>query len=211
MITAAPLTRASRPRGITLTEILIAILIMGVGLVSLATLFPIGLLRLRDATRYSRSSFLAQSAAADLTSRSLLSVSSFATTGYYSTATAGYYSPFVQDTPVYGSDWATGQPGMAGPGIYSGPGGLGLAFVLPATWAGNAFNVPVTTYPALNGPGCRSPTIPYGAIRPIFSRATPTRPGSAKGSISSGKIPAEPLRAMPAPAACNGSQISIPT
>ena len=35
--------------GITLTEILISILIMGVGLISLATLFPIGLVRLREA------------------------------------------------------------------------------------------------------------------------------------------------------------------
>jgi Tfp pilus assembly protein PilV len=43
----------SRARsGITLTEILISILIMGVGLISLATLFPIGLLRLRDASRH---------------------------------------------------------------------------------------------------------------------------------------------------------------
>ena len=44
-------TAASTPRsaGITLTEILISILILGVGLVSLATLFPIGLLRLREA------------------------------------------------------------------------------------------------------------------------------------------------------------------
>ena len=66
MIAVCDYGRSSRRRGITLTEILIAILIMGVGLVSLATLFPIGLLRLRDAARYSRSGFLAQSAAADL-------------------------------------------------------------------------------------------------------------------------------------------------
>ena len=42
----------SRSAGITLTEILISILILGVGLVSLATLFPIGLLRLREAQRH---------------------------------------------------------------------------------------------------------------------------------------------------------------
>ena len=48
----ARISRMRPSRGITLTEILIAIMILGVGLVSLATLFPIGLLRLRDATRY---------------------------------------------------------------------------------------------------------------------------------------------------------------
>ena len=47
MIAREPHARSRR--GITLTEILIAIMILGVGLVSLATLFPIGLLRLRDA------------------------------------------------------------------------------------------------------------------------------------------------------------------
>ncbi len=41
--------------GITLTEILISIMIMGVGLVSLATLFPLGLMRLRAAAIRSRS------------------------------------------------------------------------------------------------------------------------------------------------------------
>ena len=57
-------------RGITLTEILIAIMILGVGLTSLATLFPLGLLRLRDATRYSRTKYLVDSAAADGAARS---------------------------------------------------------------------------------------------------------------------------------------------
>ena len=67
-------TAASTPRsaGITLTEILISIMIMGVGLVSLATLFPIGLLRLRDAQRQTRSAYLLESAAADVTARGLL-------------------------------------------------------------------------------------------------------------------------------------------
>ncbi len=52
---AAMISRGIRPRsGITLTEILIAILIMGVGLISLATLFPLGLIRLREAARYQR-------------------------------------------------------------------------------------------------------------------------------------------------------------
>ena len=72
-------TAASTPRsaGITLTEILISILILGVGLVSLATLFPIGLLRLREAQRQTRSAYLFQSATADVESRGLLSSNSF--------------------------------------------------------------------------------------------------------------------------------------
>ena len=60
-------TGAGTPRsaGITLTEILISILILGVGLVSLATLFPIGLLPLREAQRQTRSAYLFESATAD--------------------------------------------------------------------------------------------------------------------------------------------------
>ena len=65
------------PRGITLTEILISILILGVGLVSLATLFPIGLLRLREAQRQTRSAYLFESATADAAARGLLSTNSF--------------------------------------------------------------------------------------------------------------------------------------
>src|SRR5262249_22347740 len=74
--------RLRRRSGITLTEILIAIMILGVGLVSLATLFPIGLLRLRDATRYTRSALLLQSAASDATARGLLNSQSFANADY---------------------------------------------------------------------------------------------------------------------------------
>ncbi len=54
--------RAGGRRGITLVEILISIMILGIGLVSLATLFPIGLLRLREAQRQTRSAYLFQSA-----------------------------------------------------------------------------------------------------------------------------------------------------
>ena len=38
--------------GITLTEILISIMILGIGLVSLATLFPIGLMRLSGIAKF---------------------------------------------------------------------------------------------------------------------------------------------------------------
>jgi hypothetical protein len=108
--------RMGRARaGITLTEILIAILIMGVGLTSLATLFPLGLLRLRDAQRWSRAKYLQDVAASDLESRHLLNYGSFYTgtanlpTGaanqfispWYnlSTYTTYPYNPWVQDTP----------------------------------------------------------------------------------------------------------------
>ena len=104
-----------RRPGITLTEILIAIMILGIGLVSLATLFPIGLLRLRDATRYSRSALLSQSAGADASARGLLSSQSFpiADSYNYNVNNAAppwwfvdpnglSYNPLIQDTPSYG-------------------------------------------------------------------------------------------------------------
>ncbi len=69
--------RLRRPSGITLTEILIAIMILGIGLVSLATLFPIGLVRLRDATRYTRSATLLQTAASDAAARGMFAYSTF--------------------------------------------------------------------------------------------------------------------------------------
>ena len=70
--------RAADPRsGVTLTEILISILILGVGLVSLATLFPLGLLRIREAQRLVRSTYIAESAIDELKTRGLLSKPSF--------------------------------------------------------------------------------------------------------------------------------------
>ncbi len=72
-----PAALLRRRSGITLTEILISIMILGIGLVSLATLFPIGLLRLRDANRWTRSAILLQTAASDAVSRGLFSSQSF--------------------------------------------------------------------------------------------------------------------------------------
>ncbi len=122
-----PATCHSR-RGITLTEILIAIMILGIGLVSLATLFPIGILRLRDATRYTRSATLLQTAAADAIARGMLDYGTFiyadglnglAGTPYWFRSSAGVlYNPMIQDTPYYGGDWGyyanTGLPVCAG-------------------------------------------------------------------------------------------------
>ena len=119
--------------GITLIEILISIMILGVGLVSLATLFPIGLLRLRDAQRQSRSAYLFESAAADLASRGLLSKATFinpAISPWYITAPSGSYDPWIQDTPDFGNgplDWAGGGNNPQGAGVYRGLGGTGSA------------------------------------------------------------------------------------
>ncbi len=112
--------RAAARRGITQTEIQIAIMILGIGLVSLAALFPIGLSRLRDASRYSRSAYLTQSGSTDMSARGLLFKKSFYmadfinaanfpnTPFWYTTPSAGAvadaYDPFTQDTPFYGGN-----------------------------------------------------------------------------------------------------------
>ena len=89
----------SRRSGITLTEILIAILIMGVGLISLATLFPLGLLRLRLGTQQARSAITATTAINDILSRSLLNKASFRNTWY------GLRDPFTQDSLPNTGQW----------------------------------------------------------------------------------------------------------
>jgi hypothetical protein len=142
-----PMGRGHRRAGITLTEILIAIMILGVGLVSLATLFPIGLLRLRDAARFSRTKYLVDSASGDGTARGLFSAASFQqadalnafyglTPSWYTTPTGDAYNPLIQDTPGYGLEWRT-TPGTPSPalGANSGnSGGYGLPFAYDPLW-----------------------------------------------------------------------------
>jgi type II secretory pathway pseudopilin PulG len=142
--------RAGLRRGITLTEILISILILGVGLVSLATLFPIGLLRLREAQRQTRSAYLYESAAADVAARGLLKTGSFAyadllntfppnnfNSWYYSAnmngGTGGYYDPLVQDRAAYNLDpFDTTSLGFGASSPASG--GYGLPFAYDPLW-----------------------------------------------------------------------------
>lgn len=102
-------SHAPRRSGITLTEILISILIMGVGLISLATLFPLGLIRLRDAQRQSRSGLLSNTATADVDAQSLLDKTTFAQTWY------GPFDPFLQDTEDSGA--ALNVRGTIAPGL----------------------------------------------------------------------------------------------
>jgi len=116
------------PSGITLTEILISIMILAIGLVSLATLFPIGLLRLREAQRSSRAAILSESTAADVLGRGLLDKSTFIdptiSPWYSNPNVANSYDPWIQDTPAPFGDW-TGDGDATVVGAYRGYGGMG--------------------------------------------------------------------------------------
>ena len=140
----------SRRRGITLTEILISIMILAVGLVSLATLFPIGLLRLRDASRSTRTAYLTESASADVSARGLLGGTSFSladslnyyvnntTPPYWFYAASGKsYDPTTQDTQSYGGN--VYDPDHCNALVGTGPtttdtSGYGLPFAYDPLW-----------------------------------------------------------------------------
>lgn len=59
-------------RGISLVEILIGIMVLGIGVISLATLFPIGLLKMRRAINDVRGTVVSRSALSDVRVRNLL-------------------------------------------------------------------------------------------------------------------------------------------
>jgi hypothetical protein len=157
MITEASLTRARSRAGITLTEILIAILILAVGLASLATLFPLGLLRLREAARSTRSAYLMESAAADIVSRGLLTSSSFTLADQYNLNSGGVltpwfitrpsfesFNPLTQDTPGYVQpsclDWKDATTGAILGASTSASGGYGLPFAYDPLWRFQTFS-----------------------------------------------------------------------
>ena len=192
----------ARSAGITLTEILISILILGVGLVSLATLFPIGLLRLREAQRQTRSAYLFQSATADVASRGLLSSNSFIYADllnppngfnlwYYSQVENVEYNPLIQDTPAYGADPFAVNPNAPPP-----------TFPL------------VPPRPVRAVTACPSRMIRSGGIRPATILTRSARPCPRPDSRRVIRLRAHscgPIRrtkASPAPMACSGSRTS---
>jgi type II secretory pathway pseudopilin PulG len=166
MTTTDSFLRARLRRGITLTEILIAILILAVGLASLATLFPLGLLRLRDAARSTRSAYLTESAASDMTARGLLTTASFSIADQFNinypltTITPWYtifsgpkgsplpypfsWSPTTQDTGYYGDDPRDSNFLGVTP---SNSGGYGLPFAYDPLWRYQTQN-PASNYGA---------------------------------------------------------------
>ena len=140
---ATMIPHAAQPglrRGITLTEILISILILGVGLVSLATLFPIGLLRLREAQRQTRSAYLFESATADAAARGLLNTNSFQSMDLLNSQVGlpvwfpdannnpNGYDPLVQDAAAYGPYYPN-----QGVSVYQSA-GYGLPFAYDPLW-----------------------------------------------------------------------------
>jgi prepilin-type N-terminal cleavage/methylation domain-containing protein len=87
-----------RRRGMTMTEVLIAIMILGIGMTSLMTLFPLGLMKIREARRNNRSSLLASNVASDLKTRDLLNRYSFAATLNATGLTGGQlFDPWSKD------------------------------------------------------------------------------------------------------------------
>ncbi|WP_406701089.1 prepilin-type N-terminal cleavage/methylation domain-containing protein [Singulisphaera sp. Ch08] len=151
--------------GITLTEILISILILGIGMVSLATLFPLGLLRLRDANRLSRSATLTESATADTETRDLLNKSSFLNSNYspwytLPAYTPWPYDPWVQDTPSFRGDPIQG-PAF---GAYRGTGAFNTGNVPPHDKPAPALFIPGPGLPVAYDPLWRQQTSIYPGV-----------------------------------------------
>ena len=165
------LRRAARARGrsgITLTEILISIMILGVGIVSLATLFPLGLVRLRNAQRMSRSGLLAESVKADLGTRNLLAQYSFMNpliSPWYVTTDGFRYNPWIQDTLSYPTTSVNLPFGV------SRVVGAGLPVAYDPLWRAMAMNPLV------------SPSVPGVYLSPTLGSATEARFGNGIGFL----------------------------
>lgn len=178
--------------GITLTEILISILIMGVGLVSLATLFPVGLMRLRQAQRATRSTLLTETAMGDIAGRNLFNRQSFLATGFYADTVNGppyiYFDPWIQDTPLPDASnqySGTGNPYLDGhvipSGVYRG-GGLDGGAHNPPTHPVQPY-FPGSGLPVAYDPLWWSQVNAAGGIAPNSTAGQEGRFGSGLGFI----------------------------
>lgn len=115
-------SKARARSGITLVEILISIMILGIGVVSIATLFPLGLIRLRNAQRLTRGAFMVESAIADMGAKNLFYKPKFTNpvnSPWYQDSGFFSYDPWTQDTVNYGALWntATGANHPVGPAL----------------------------------------------------------------------------------------------
>ncbi|QEH38166.1 hypothetical protein OJF2_67640 [Aquisphaera giovannonii] len=176
---AAPKGRA----GITLTEILIAIMILGIGLISLATLFPIGLLRLREAQRQTRSSLLFESAACDVAARTLFDRNSFLYVDlvnnnygwpFWYISGGARFDPLVHDTPYYG-----GAPTGDGAGNGASSTSYGLPFAYDPLWR------QITVHPVTGTPGIYLDPVNQDTAEFRFADGTGLLPNDPGGGIPS--------------------------
>lgn len=193
-------------RGITLTEILISIMIMGVGLVSLATLFPVGMERLRRGQRNSRSALLRPAAIADIDGKKLLAKPLFDAVPWYgfvphpaaSGSTGMGYDPWLQDLPLPTGATPVGGPVPTGTatGVYRG---RGVTYTFP--W-GQATEVPK---PGEGLPVCYDPMWwaiafandpsnlpPYNGPYPAYNSAIVSRFGRSPSSTVIAGTPGNP-------------------
>jgi type II secretory pathway pseudopilin PulG len=124
-------TRRGRS-GITLTEILISIMIMGIGMISLATLFPLGLLRIRSAQRDQRSVTATYQAIADASARNIFWTNWIKGSPWFSSGTSlastiyGFYDPWVQDMSPTGALPDPGTTTTIGGLTYLDPSSVGV-------------------------------------------------------------------------------------
>lgn len=174
-----PFPIARNRRGITLTEILVSIGILGVGLIALATLFPLGLLRIQSATNYNRSALLAQSAFNETISRGLLTPSSFTSAHYWPV------NPFNQDVEIgtmnpLPANNATYPVFRGGPRatplgmVYRPGGGLPVCYD-PLLWAQARFSDPINPNSGTNDDDARFGN-GIGMVEPLNSDGSTSAP-----------------------------------
>ena len=121
-------------QGISLTEVLIGIMVLGIGVITLATLFPIGLLRMKRAVNDVRGTLEAQSAANEVRTRDLLAPPLgpwwFESGG--GGATSNVYSPLSADPDsllILGAANFTG-----GTAPFRPTSGIGIPVVIDPIW-----------------------------------------------------------------------------